>query len=239
VNGAFVPAVAAVAGVAEVFTATFGATIDADTVTFDGVAVALTAGQTAIQNAAEFVLDYTGAAAETWAAVANGDGTVTFTKLVTGAQPDVLTANFVVTSGGAGADITVTAAAPTTQGVTAVAAAAAVNINLDQFDFRGLGGDITTQASLAADGVDKSIVVVAEDATNDTAAEIKALLDAANVLDNATASTHVYVAYNAANVADVYTVVDGAADNDTVVTLVGSIDLADTPWGTLTIANFV
>jgi hypothetical protein len=165
---------------------------------------------------------------------------VTFTSKLAGARADIASAAFVVTPVTVDAvAVTVTAAAPTTQGVTAVAAVAAIN-DADLFDFRGLGGDISTQGDLTTlVATDKSIFVVAETAATDTAAEVKVALDASAV-DDATASTHVYVAYDAAtNIADVYTVVDSAADNDTVVTLVGTIDLADTPWNTLTVANFV
>ena len=69
-------------------------------------------------------------------------------------------------------------------------------------------------------------------------AAIKVLLDA-GATDDAVASNHVYITYAATNVAKVYTVVDGAGADDTVATLVGTIDLADTGWTTLTIANFV
>jgi hypothetical protein len=234
--------VAGVAGVAEVFTATFaGSETGGDTtVAFDGVTSTLAAAAGGVALAADFVADYNAVAAATWVAVANGDGTVTFTSKLAGARADIASAAFVVTPVTADAvAVTVTAAAPTTQGVTAVAAVAAIN-DADLFDFRGLGGDISTQGDLTTlVATDKSIFVVAETAATDTAAEVKVALDA-SVVDDATASTHVYVAYDAAtNIADVYTVVDSAADNDTVVTLVGTIDLADTPWNTLTVANFV
>ncbi|NVE01395.1 S-layer family protein [Massilia sp. BJB1822] len=104
------------ATVKEVFKATFGTNTDADTVTFDGVAVILTAAQTAIQNAAKFVAAYNLAAGTHWVAVDNADGTVTFTAKTGGVVTDVVTGDFAITSGGAGADVTVTAAAPTTQG---------------------------------------------------------------------------------------------------------------------------
>ena len=67
--------------VKEVFTATFGATIDADSVTFDGVgAIALGAGATAIANAGTYTTAYNLIGGATWVAVNNGDGTVTFTQ---------------------------------------------------------------------------------------------------------------------------------------------------------------
>ncbi len=117
---------AVVAAVSEVFTTTFGATVDADSVAFDGVGpFVLTAGNTAIQNATQFTGLYNAAAGRTWTAVDNGNGTVTFTANTAGARADITSTNFAVTSGGAGADVTVVASAPTTQGVTGVAGAPA------------------------------------------------------------------------------------------------------------------
>jgi len=116
-----VTGVTAVTAVRESFVATFSATIDADTVTFDGVAQTLTAGQTDAQNAAAYAAAYTAAGSGTnFTATATG-ATVTFTQRVGSNIADKTTADFVVTSGGGGTDTTVTAAAPTTQGVTAVA----------------------------------------------------------------------------------------------------------------------
>jgi hypothetical protein len=82
---------------------------------------------------------------------------------------------------------------------------------------------------------DKSIVVAAETLANDTATEIAALFT-----DSATAINHVYIAYNANNIASVYTVADtaGTTAGNVTATLVGTIDLADTGWSTLTAANF-
>lgn len=125
---------AVVAGVAEIFTATFGATINADSITFDGVGpIVLGAGASAIVNAGTFTTAYNLAGTGTWTAVNNGDGTVTFTASTTGARPDTASTDFVVTSGGAGVDITVVAATPTTQGVTGVAGAPAGTLTEDVF----------------------------------------------------------------------------------------------------------
>lgn len=116
---------AAVLGVKEVFTATFSATTDNDTVTFDGTgAIPLGALSSNIQAAAAYVAGYNAVPGATWVAVDNLNGTVTFTKKLAGAvAPDVTTADFVIGSGGVGADATVTAAVPSTQGVTAANAA--------------------------------------------------------------------------------------------------------------------
>lgn len=111
----------------------------------------------------------------------------------------------------------------------------ATGFAIDTLNFTALGGAAAGFAN-AITAVDKSINVVLESAANDTTAEIAALYT-----DSLTAVSHVFVAYDANNVGKVYTVVDGAgvAAGSVVVTLVGTIDLADTGWGTLTAANFV
>ena len=102
-----------------------------------------------------------------------------------------------------------------------------------KLDFTALKG--SGAAAFGSLSADKSIVVAAETAAHDTAAEIAALFT-----DSATAINHVYVAYNAHNVASVYMVADaaGTAAGNVTATLVGTIDLADTGWATLTAANF-
>lgn len=109
----------------------------------------------------------------------------------------------------------------------------ATGLGIDTLDFNALGGSgSVTFGSLSAN---KSIVVGLETTANDTAAEISALFT-----DSATAATHVYVAYDAGNIGKVYAVTDaaGVAATGVVATLVGTIDLADTAWATLTAANF-
>lgn len=78
--------------------------------------------------------------------------------------------------------------------------------------------------------------MVLETAANDTAPEILALYT-----DSATAQTHVYVAYDANNIAKVYTIVDaaGVGTGSVAVTQVGTIDLADTAWSGMLSGNFV
>jgi flagellin len=121
-----VTGVTAVAAVQEAFVATFSANTDADIVAFDGVSQTLTASQTATQNAAAYAAAYTAAGSGTnFTAVASG-ATVTFTQKTGSNIADKTTSDFVVTSGGGGTDATVTAAAPTTQGVTAVTGVTAV-----------------------------------------------------------------------------------------------------------------
>lgn len=103
-------------GATEVFTATFGATVDADSITFDGVGpITLTAGQTATQNAAQFAAAYNADPTRSWNASANA-GVITFTSIAPGVRADTVAGDFTITSGGAGADITVGAVTVTTQG---------------------------------------------------------------------------------------------------------------------------
>lgn len=171
---------------------------------------------------------------------------------IAGAESTAPTDNIIV--GGLGNDVIVlgsdnTGAAATASNETIAYATGAfgndtiVNFEItgqfgaDKIDFTALGG-VGANFSGALSTTNKAITVIAEAAANDTVAEIKALYDAAyGVL---AASTAVYVAYDANNIAKVYTVVNGtAAANDTVVTLVGTIDLADTGWGTLLGGDFV
>ena len=111
---------------------------------------------------------------------------------------------------------------------------AVAGVGIDTLDFSVLNGrGNVTFGSLS---LDKSIVVAVETLSNDTAAEIAALFT-----DSVTAINHVYIAYDANNVGKVYTVADaaGTATGNVVATLVGTIDLASTGWGTVTAANFV
>lgn len=123
---------------------------------------------------------------------------------------------------------------------------------IDRLNFTGLNGRITTQADLgvtAANGLinnsiivsavtaDGGVVGTAEVGETFNAAAIKLTFDA-SALEDAIATNHVFITYNAANVGSVYTIVDGIGNNDSVVTFAGTIDLADTNWATLTTANF-
>ena len=110
---------------------------------------------------------------------------------------------------------------------------AATGLGADVLNFAALGGRGT--AALNSLSADKSIVIQAEAATPLTTTQIAALFT-----DSATAISHVYVAYNANNIGSVYMVADaaGTAAGNVTATLVGTIDLADTGWATLTAANF-
>ncbi|MDH6184141.1 flagellin [Polaromonas sp. CG_23.6] len=117
---------AAVAPANEVFAATFSASVDADTVTFDGVGFTLAAGNTAAQNATAYASAYTGASGtKAFTASANG-AVVTFTAVTAGNITDKTNSDFSISAPGTGADTTVSVATPSTQGVTAVAAVTSV-----------------------------------------------------------------------------------------------------------------
>jgi hypothetical protein len=109
----------------------------------------------------------------------------------------------------------------------------ATGLGMDTLNFSALNGRGSAFGSLATD---KSIVVGAATATPLTAAAIAALFT-----DSATAINHVYVAVDSTNIGSIWQVADaaGIAATGVVATLVGSIDLADTAWATLTGANFV
>lgn len=128
--------------VKEVFKATIaGVAVGADTIAFDGTTVTLADADTAIQAAVKVAA----ATYTNWVGVANGDGTVTFTAKVAGAVTDITTAAFVVADvGGAGAP-TVTAAAPTTQGVTAAGVAGAITV---------VGGGVSANLSTGTTALD-------------------------------------------------------------------------------------
>jgi len=109
----------------------------------------------------------------------------------------------------------------------------ASGFGIDTLNFSALNGRGSAFGSLSAD---KSIVVGAPVATALTAVQIAALFT-----DSATAINHVYVAVDSTNIGSIWQVADaaGTAAGGVVATLVGSIDLADTAWASLTAANFV
>ena len=110
---------------------------------------------------------------------------------------------------------------------------AASGLGIDQLDFSALNGRAANFNSLSAD---KSIVIGAATNLPLTTAAIAALFT-----DSATAINHVYVQVDGNNVGAIYSVVDAAGIGATSVTasLVGTIDLADTLWSSMTAANFV
>ena len=113
---------------------------------------------------------------------------------------------------------------------------AASGLGVDTLDFSALNG--RGNVALNSLTADKSIVIgtpTAAGATVLTAAQIAALFT-----DSATAISHVYVAVDATNIGSIWQVADaaGTAAGNVTATLVGSIDLADTAWSTLTAANF-
>ena len=215
-------------------------------ITFAGSAVDIVTGDGALTVATKVAAGtYTG-----WTAggvVDNGDGvsySVTFTAAANGATAIGTAAEFMVSANSDGVNGsvggTVGVADTTVPPALIPAPAPYAGEGYDILDFTALGGDITTQTDLTTVvATNKSIHVFAVAAgVNDSAATLKATLDA-SVLEDGSASSHVVVVYNSSNVGSVYQVADGAGANDTVVTLAGTIDLADTPWGTLHTVNFV
>lgn len=121
--------------------------------------------------------------------------------------------------------------------------------NVTGVDHLNLGAFLDAAATFSGLGATKGSVVIAAEvtATNGTAALIKALVEAAAQPAVGTTTKQVYIAYSTAaatatdatnNVAKVYSIVNGNGATDAVVTLEGTIDLADTSWATLTVANF-
>ena len=108
---------------------------------------------------------------------------------------------------------------------------AVAGLGIDQFNFTVLNGRGANFNSFSAD---KSIVVGAPVATALTAVQIAALFT-----DSATAINHVYVAVDTNNIGSIWQEADAAGPGGITANRVGSIDLADTTWGTLTAANFV
>ena len=133
--------------------------------------------------------------------------------------------------------------------VTGVAGAA--NLGGDHLDFSAfLTQDTPATASTATvtaaavtvaavlSAADNQITIIAETAANDTLAEVTTLIKAAvDTAAQLTVTKQLYIAYNGTNVGTVYSVVNGLAANDAVVTREGSIDLADTLWSAFTPAN--
>lgn len=107
---------------------------------------------------------------------------------------------------------------------------------VDFFDFTALKGNTlvtnyTTDKSINI----QSVTTLATSTTVTEKAAIEALFNA----NNTAAQDHVFLAVTADNVARVYTITDAIGASNAVATLQGSIDLADTAWGSLTASNFV
>jgi hypothetical protein len=121
----------------------------------------------------------------------------------------------------------------------------------DVLDFTGMGGNLNTTGStfnnavtgvglVAALAVNNGSIWIEDLVTtdgvasdNDSADNVKELFT-----EGVTAATVIYIAVAATNVGTVYKVVDGTGAADLTVTAMGTIDLADTGWGTLTAGNF-
>lgn len=119
---------------------------------------------------------------------------------------------------------------------------AATGNGIDHLDFSAiLGGAAGAVASTESIGTARTVSVTTETTANDTVDEIKALYNAIDATTASAASKHLYVAAGTGvNVGKgkVYSVVDGAADNDVVVTLEGTVDLGSVALTGLTLTNF-
>ena len=117
---------------------------------------------------------------------------------------------------------------------------------IDKLNFTAFLGTTTTTnvqdtTAVAVASTNSLVVVALADSTgtaltgvrNSSAAEIALLYT-----DDTTANKGLYITVSTGNVGSVYSVVDGTAASDLTVTLIGTIDLADTDWTTLTAANF-
>lgn len=119
---------------------------------------------------------------------------------------------------------------------------AATGNGIDHLDFTAiLGGAAGVVASSESIATARTVSVTTETTANDTVDEIKVLYNLIDATTSGAASKHLYVAAGTGdNVgkAKVYSVVDGAADNDVTVTLEGTVDLGSVAWTGLTLANF-
>lgn len=116
----------------------------------------------------------------------------------------------------------------------------AAGFGADHMDFVGIGG-----TAIGAVTADKSIVIgtVALTVTTATpttpAVSVLTKVQDLFAADNLVAQTHVYVDVSAHNVGTVYEVTDAVGAKTATAVIMGTIDLADTLWSTLTSANFV
>lgn len=110
-------------------------------------------------------------------------------------------------------------------------------MGMDYINFSAFVGSAPTVGAAYAT-TSNLIAILAETTANDTTAEVDALVKALDAATSVAANKQLYIAVNAHNVADVYSVANGTAVGDAAVTLQGSIDLADVAWAGLVAANF-
>jgi hypothetical protein len=219
-------------GVKSAFTFTVLTAASGNTFAFNGATVTLDGADTTTAATA-IAAGINAVSAASWSATSSG-AVVTLTAKNAGVLPTGTVASSSIVLG----SMTGTVALSAT-GIGTVTDA-------DLLNFRAFLGTTSTtlakETSAVAAADTNSLVIIANaDSTgtaltgvrNDSAAEI-ALLYA----DNLVANKSVYIAVSTGNVGSVYSVVDGTAAGDLTVTLMGTIDLADTDWTTLTAANF-
>lgn len=220
------------AAVKEVFTATFTADATSDSsnghITFDGVDfMNVVDGMTAAQVAAAFTTFYNAQAGVNWVAVDNTDGTVTFTAKVAGAVTDVVSGDF----GPHGStDVTVTAAAPTTQGAAASGSLTLDNMaNNGTLELTGASNTVTVTMTDATGTADSFNIVTKVDAA-DLSFGTVAVAGVETVNITATDTTPVNTTTGAATISKATLTVSDSAVKSVVVT--GNSDLDLTAAGT-------
>ena len=131
------------------------------------------------------------------------------------------------------------------------------NLGGDHLDFSAFLTQATPATATAASGpvaavsfatlannVDNQIERIVESTANDTLAEVTVLIKAAiDATVSTVATKQLYITVTpilgGGNVGTVYSVVNGLAINDAIITREGSIDLADTDWFLLTTLELV
>lgn len=104
----------------------------------------------------------------------------------------------------------------------------------------GVNLDVVAPATTTESLADKSIVIVnLDEVFGSTGSVNNERTEVAKYVDDTTASTHVVVVVDKHNVGSVYAVVDGTGASDAEATLMGTIDLGNTGWYSLTAENFV
>lgn len=215
------------AAVKEVFTATFTADATSDSsnghISFDGVDFRnVVDGMTAAQVAAAFTTFYNAQAGVNWVAVDNTDGTVTFTAKVAGAVTDVVSGDF----GPHGStDVTVTAAAPTTQGAAASGSLTLDNMaNNGTLELTGASNTVTVTMTDATGTADSFNIVTKVDAADLNFGTV-AVAGVETVNITATDTTPVNTVTGAATISKATLTVSDSAVKSVVVTGNSDLDL--------------